>query len=295
MFGLDSSTVLNFISYTPDVPTPTPTPTPDPTVVGLLTPQTGDIAALLIVLFGILATISIALVLGRNISHNVKSVFAAFCASMLPLVLAGSCVVGINSMAVAENSTNSANPQIDVYVNTEGGPVHYGEGETSNIQKFTNDTEDEVTISEVQFKIVDQASDVFVGQWTGKLSDGTLLFSGGAGDTYKLENPISLGAGESFEVTWTTDTQSEDLFDCIGKAPVSICYVASSNKHTVIFDSNGGSEVASQEVGHGQTAAEPSEPTKDNNEFIWWASDEKLSNQFDFDTPVTEDLTLYAK
>ena len=61
--------------------------------------------------------------------------------------------------------------------------------------------------------------------------------------------------------------------------------------HTVRFDSNGGSSVASQQVADGQTAREPSDPTRSNYRFEGWYLNGKL---YDFDTPVTADITLEA-
>lgn len=63
----------------------------------------------------------------------------------------------------------------------------------------------------------------------------------------------------------------------------------------VTFDSNGGSEVASQTVESGETATEPTAPTKEGADFVYWCSDEELTTEYDFDTPVTADITLYAK
>ena len=57
--------------------------------------------------------------------------------------------------------------------------------------------------------------------------------------------------------------------------------------HTVSFDSNGGSEVAPQEVADGFTAIKPKDPILPGYEFAGW--------DFDFDTPITEDITIYAK
>ncbi len=65
--------------------------------------------------------------------------------------------------------------------------------------------------------------------------------------------------------------------------------------YTVYFDSNGGSEVASQDIEHGSVATEPVAPTKEGNSFAGWYTDELLENAYDFSTPVTADITLYAK
>ena len=61
--------------------------------------------------------------------------------------------------------------------------------------------------------------------------------------------------------------------------------------YTVTFDSNGGSSVPSQTVVSGQTATEPTAPTKTDYTFAGWT----LNNAaFSFSTPITGDITLVA-
>ncbi|MBM6383535.1 MAG: InlB B-repeat-containing protein [Paenibacillus sp.] len=65
---------------------------------------------------------------------------------------------------------------------------------------------------------------------------------------------------------------------------------------TIHFDSNGGSEVPEQNVNYGDKTNEPADPTKAGHTFAGWFADSGLNQAFDFDnTPVTTDLTLYAK
>lgn len=66
------------------------------------------------------------------------------------------------------------------------------------------------------------------------------------------------------------------------------------NKYTVTFVANGGSAVSPQEVTHGQTAAAPS-PTREHYELQGWFTDEALTDPYDFNTPVTGAITLFAK
>lgn len=65
--------------------------------------------------------------------------------------------------------------------------------------------------------------------------------------------------------------------------------------YTVSFDSKGGSAVDSQTVTSGETAVKPTDPTMDVYTFIGWYSDEALTSAYDFNTPVTGNITLYAK
>ncbi|MDR2711552.1 MAG: InlB B-repeat-containing protein, partial [Clostridiales bacterium] len=65
--------------------------------------------------------------------------------------------------------------------------------------------------------------------------------------------------------------------------------------HTVTFDSKGGSAIPDQLVDHDNEATEPTEPTKDGYAFAGWYTEEECTDVYDFETPVTDDLTLYAK
>ncbi len=66
-------------------------------------------------------------------------------------------------------------------------------------------------------------------------------------------------------------------------------------KYQVTFESNGGSAVASQTVEENATATQPADPTRDGYDFRGWYSDAALTTAYDFSTPVTADITLYAK
>ena len=78
-----------------------------------------------------------------------------------------------------------------------------------------------------------------------------------------------------------------DLGKAIGENPTT---------HTVTFNSNGGTEIAPKEVVSGVKIKAPSTPTKDKYLFRGWYEDDTLNVPFDFNnTPITSDMTLYAK
>ena len=68
-----------------------------------------------------------------------------------------------------------------------------------------------------------------------------------------------------------------------------------ATKHTVTFASNGGTTVSAQTIVDGQTAVRPVDPSQNGYTFAGWCSDSGLNTQYDFTTPVTADITLYAK
>ena len=65
--------------------------------------------------------------------------------------------------------------------------------------------------------------------------------------------------------------------------------------YTVTFESNGGSAVEAQVVEAGQTATAPEAPTMEGYTFTGWYTDAELTTAYDFATPVTADIVLYAK
>lgn len=61
------------------------------------------------------------------------------------------------------------------------------------------------------------------------------------------------------------------------------------------FESNGGSEVAAQKVDYNSPAVNPDIPEKAGYAFSGWYQDSQLLQAFDFNTNLTQNITLYAK
>lgn len=66
-------------------------------------------------------------------------------------------------------------------------------------------------------------------------------------------------------------------------------------RHTVTFDTNGGSIIEKVSVVSGEPVSAPESPKKEGYIFTGWYSDSNLTIAYDFNSPVTEDITLYAK
>ena len=77
-----------------------------------------------------------------------------------------------------------------------------------------------------------------------------------------------------------------DLGKAIGENPTS---------YTVTFETNGGTEISPKTVVDGLKIKEPSTPTKDKYVFRGWYEDDEFNTKFDFNTPITSNITLYAK
>ena len=66
-------------------------------------------------------------------------------------------------------------------------------------------------------------------------------------------------------------------------------------KHTVTFETNGGSKISPVEVFDKHKVVLPKALTKDGYTFAGWYTDEDLTTPFNTDTVITKDITLYAK
>jgi len=65
---------------------------------------------------------------------------------------------------------------------------------------------------------------------------------------------------------------------------------------TVRFETNGGGTIDKQKIQKGTTATEPDATTRTGYTFYGWYTDAEFSGEeFDFDTTVSESMTLYAK
>jgi uncharacterized repeat protein (TIGR02543 family) len=72
--------------------------------------------------------------------------------------------------------------------------------------------------------------------------------------------------------------------------------VTADAMYTVDFVSNGGTSVSFQKVVPADTATEPSEPTRERFDFeCWYLTADFSGDCYDFDAPVTTNITLYAK
>ncbi len=88
-----------------------------------------------------------------------------------------------------------------------------------------------------------------------------------------------------------------DKIIAVGITAIVIC-IAFGLRHsgyTVVFDSNGGTDVPSQELRYGDLVQEPDPPTREGYTFGGWYSDDALGELWDFDSAVSDSMDLYAK
>ena len=100
---------------------------------------------------------------------------------------------------------------------------------------------------------------------------------------------VSLLLGAAL-ILWFTGCDSS-----VSSEPTLIFTQTSESTYTVTFNTNGGTEVASQKIESGKTATEPTAPTKDGFTFGGWYTDSDFTTAFSFSTEITANITLYAK
>ena len=135
------------------------------------------------------------------------------------------------------------------------------------------------------------------GQFTGSVVNRGTITNGTFGGEVTNESGRSFGtiSGGTFN---GKVTNKNDISDSPEETPAKISGGTFNGEvigaYTVTFQSEGGSEVASQ-IRANAPAARPADPTKEGYTFIGWYKGE---SEWDFETPVTPvtpDLTLTAK
>lgn len=132
------------------------------------------------------------------------------------------------------------------------------------------------------------------GQFTGSVVNRGTITNGTFGGEVTNESGRSFGtiSGGTFN---GKVTNKNDISDSPEETPAKISGGTFNGEvigaYTVTFQSEGGSEVASQ-IRANTPAARPADPTKEGYTFIGWYNGE---SEWNFETPVTEKLTLTAK
>lgn len=132
------------------------------------------------------------------------------------------------------------------------------------------------------------------GAFTGSVVNRGTITNGTFGGEVTNESGRSFGviSGGTFN---GKVTNKNDISDSPEETPAKISGGTFNGEvigaYTVTFQSEGGSEVASQ-IRANAPAARPADPTKEGHTFIGWYNGE---SEWNFETPVTEKLTLTAK
>ena len=122
------------------------------------------------------------------------------------------------------------------------------------------------------------------------------------GETYIVELKFTPQAGYVFNTLSLSAKLNEvqGLF-CATQDNSKYCRFVfttpSESQHTVTFSNNwGNGNYKTSIVEDGETVSQPADPTYDGGiEFLGWYTDLDFTTEFDFDTPITEDITLYPR
>lgn len=127
-------------------------------------------------------------------------------------------------------------------------------------------------------------------QLTAKNISGTVTWSS-SDESVATVNDSGLVTAVSegtVTITATNGTTSASITITVTAATVA--------EYTVSFDLNGGSgTINSQTVNEGGKATKPADPTRTGYTFGGWFKEAACTNEYNFDTAVSGDLTLYAK
>ena len=136
----------------------------------------------------------------------------------------------------------------------------------------------------------------YTGNASFQRDAGTVLtYTFSPNGLYSIDKVIYNGAevtGELSGNTWTAPALT-------GNAALSVSFKligGGTPTYTVSFNANGhGTAPASQTVLSGYTAFKPADPTASGWKFGGWHKEAACTNAFDFTTPITGNITLYAK
>ena len=117
-------------------------------------------------------------------------------------------------------------------------------------------------------------------------------------EDFKATEPEKLTAEGYAFGGWYTEKNCVNAFDFSTPIKESITLYAkwTANTCVVTFEADGGTPAPSpQTVAYNEKAARPADPVKKGYDFDGWYSDKTSGIVFDFSTPITDNVTLYAK
>ena len=151
----------------------------------------------------------------------------------------------------------------------------------------------------------------FKANWTANTT--TVIFNAnGGGDSGTMENQVfKYGIPQNLQTNTFTNTsgykfvqwnttegvtyQDGTEFNAGVNTDEITLYAEWARYYNVTFNSQGGSSVMLQEVKTGTPASTPTNPSKAGHNFAGWYKEAEGNNVWSFSTPITEDITLYAK
>lgn len=96
-------------------------------------------------------------------------------------------------------------------------------------------------------------------------------------------------------VEWSDGIKSAKRTDTNVTGDISVTAIFDLNQYVLSFNSNGGSEVVSQNIIYNNNGVKPQDPVKSGYIFAGWYEDTSFVTVFDFNTAIISSKTLYAK
>ena len=205
-----------------------------------------------------------------------------------------------------------ASPQKDGYTflgwKFEGDDAVYTDAQLDNLVYAADESVTEVNLYAQWEQVPEDARYVtvhFYDEFGTYLGDGAVL-----NGTSDWSGPIDAPELDGYTfLGWAEEGGSVYSPELLGQVVVSVpddvtelTYIAHYEKtpatqtHKVTFDDcleSTTNQVV--EVADGETVARPADPVCEGWTFLGWYKDTQLTQEFDFSTPVTADMTLYAK
>lgn len=115
----------------------------------------------------------------------------------------------------------------------------------------------------------------------------------------KIVKPANPTKEKEYFVDWYKEAECTNVWDFENETvsqDITLYAKWTSIAYTVTFETNEGTPIEAQLVPEGTFATKPvPAPTKEGYLFEGWYTEQTMTNLFDFYTPITKDITLYAK
>lgn len=115
----------------------------------------------------------------------------------------------------------------------------------------------------------------------------------------KIVKPANPTKEKEYFVDWYKEAECTNVWDFENETvsqDITLYAKWTSIAYTVTFETNEGTPIEAQLVPEGTFATKPvPAPTKEGYLFEGWYTAQTMTNLFDFYTPITKDITLYAK
>ncbi|HEY4622281.1 MAG TPA: InlB B-repeat-containing protein, partial [Solibacillus sp.] len=125
-------------------------------------------------------------------------------------------------------------------------------------------------------------------------------FTGKTTGTFFVKDQGSLKRTEYTFVGWNSNRDGSGTDYNVGEEKLinqdlTLYAQWEKSKYIVSYETDGGTTLSDITVAHNQTITKPTGVTKQGHSLEGWYTDTNLTMKYDFTTPVTSNLTLYAK